>query len=283
MMLSKSAWIRKYGSLGYLVISFAFSWALFLPFVKVENALDSRYFLIARILASFGPALTALLLLWLAEGRDAVKNLLKDAAAVTRSPKWIAASAALAVLAVVIPLGVLIYMHQISLAVVSFGSLLMLIPNYILSLLLFGSVADEIGWRGYLLPRLQQSLTAVSASAVIGLLWGLWQLPTYYFGGLVESNLSLTWLFIETVAMSVILTWIANSSKNLVGVIVFNGVYRTLTQFFLPLAEASGSIDLFQQLYTGVLVNMALIVLLFCGGKTLVFSYQPRKTGERKR
>ena len=107
----------------------------------------------------------------------------------------------------------------------------MLIPNLILSLFLFGSIADEIGWRGYLLPRLQQTLTAVSASVAIGLLWGLWQLPTYYFNGLVESNLSPIWLFIETVALSIILTWITNSSKSLVGVIVFNGVYRTLTQF----------------------------------------------------
>lgn len=279
--MAKSAWIRKYASIWYLVVNFAFSWALLLPFVKTENALDSPFFLLARILASFGPALAAVVMLWLVEGKQAVKGMLKDVAAINRGAKWMAAAAALAVLTVAIPLAFLVYKGQMSISTRTVRSLLMLIPNLILSLFLFGSIADEIGWRGYLLPRLQQTLTAVSASVAIGLLWGLWQLPTYYFNGLVESNLSPIWLFIETVALSIILTWITNSSKSLVGVIVFNGVYRTLTQFFLPLAEAAGSVVVFQQLYAGVLVNMALIILLFCGGKTLVFSYQPRRTSER--
>ena len=109
---------------------------------------------------------------------------------------------------------------------------------------------------------------------------GLWQLPTYYFAGLVESNLSPVWLFLETTALSIILTWIFNSSRSLVGAIVFNGVFRTLTQFFLPFAEVTGNELVFQQLYTGVLVNMALIVLLFCGGKTLVSVTGHRKAEE---
>ncbi|HHX02356.1 MAG TPA: CPBP family intramembrane metalloprotease [Firmicutes bacterium] len=279
--MTKLAWISKYPSIWYLVISFAFSWALFLPYVYVENALESDFFLIARILSSFGPALAAVVLIRLTEGKNAVKKLFRDILSISSNQKWMAVAAGLAFLAVLIPLAVLVYMHEISLASVTARNLLILIPNFVLSLLLFGSITDEIGWRGFLLAKLQQNHTAVSASVIIGLFWGLWQLPTYYFSGLVESNLSPIWLFIESVALSIILTWIYNSSKSLVGSIVFNGVYRTLTQFFLPLSEATGNIVAFQQLYTGVLVNIALIVLLFCGGKKLVFSFQPRKSEER--
>jgi len=272
-------WLKKYASLWYLVIGFAFSWAFFLPYVYVENVWEPRFFVIARILASFGPALAALLLTGYIEGRSGVKRILADVLSVSRNRKWIAAAFGLAGLAVLIPLAVLVYIHKVSLARVTVQRLLFLIPNFFLNLLFFGSAADEIGWRGFLLPKLQQTRSAVSASVFIGLLWGLWQLPTYYFAGLVESNLSPVWLFLETTALSIILTWIFNSSRSLVGAIVFNGVFRTLTQFFLPFAEVTGNELVFQQLYTGVLVNMALIVLLFCGGKTLVFSYRPPKSG----
>jgi len=251
----------------------------FLPYVYVENVWEPRFFVIARILASFGPALAALLLTGYIEGRSGVKRILADVLSVSRNRKWIAAAFGLAGLAVLIPLAVLVYIHKVSLARVTVQRLLFLIPNFFLNLLFFGSAADEIGWRGFLLPKLQQTRSAVSASVFIGLLWGLWQLPTYYFAGLVESNLSPVWLFLETTALSIILTWIFNSSRSLVGAIVFNGVFRTLTQFFLPFAEVTGNELVFQQLYTGVLVNMALIVLLFCGGKTLVFSYRPPKSG----
>ena len=147
----------------------------------------------------------------------------------------------------------------------------MLIPNLILSLFLFGSIADEIGWRGYLCLG-QQTLTAVSQALPLGCCGFvaasdlLFQRP----GGIKLVSYLVVYRDCGSVHHFDLIT---NSSKAC-GSHRLNGVYRTLTQFFLPLAEAAGSVVVFQQLYAGALVNMALIILLFCGGKTLVFSYR---------
>lgn len=271
----------KYYPLIYLVISFGFSWLLFLPNVFADNALATTPLLIARIIAGYGPAAAAVILVWLSEGREAVQRLLRSVIDVAGRAKWIAAAVVIAVLSVALPIVVLIFTQGFSLERIPTSSWLRLLPNFIISLLFHSSVADEIGWRGFFLPKLQQQNSAFASSVIAGLLWGLWQLPTYYFVGLVESHLSLVWLLIETAALSVILTWIYNSTKSLAVPVIFNGVFRTLTQFFMPLAVLTNDALRFQQLYSGVLVNIAIAILLFCGGKTLVFSYQPRRSGNR--
>ena len=258
--------LSKYYPLIYLVISFGFSWLLFLPNVFADNALATTPLLIARIIAGYGPAAAAVKLVGLSEGGEADQRLRRSVIDVAGKAKWIV---------------VLIFTQGFSLERIPTSSWLRLLPNFIISLLFHSSVADEIGWRGFFLPKLQQQNSAFASSVIAGLLWGLWQLPTYYFVGLVESHLSLVWLLIETAALSVILTWIYNSTKSLAVPVIFNGVFRTLTQFFMPLAVLTNDALRFQQLYSGVLVNIAIVILLFCGGKTLVFSYQPRRSGNR--
>jgi membrane protease YdiL (CAAX protease family) len=39
---------------------------------------------------------------------------------------------------------------------------------------------EEIGWRGYAMPRLQTGRSALGASLILGPVWGSWHLPLYF-------------------------------------------------------------------------------------------------------
>lgn len=57
--------------------------------------------------------------------------------------------------------------------------------------LLTGALGEELGWRGYLLPRLTAALGSWWALPLTGLLWGLWHLPVIFLTPLyhAEGNL----------------------------------------------------------------------------------------------
>jgi uncharacterized protein len=50
--------------------------------------------------------------------------------------------------------------------------------------LITGATGEELGWRGYLLPRLGMRLGAVWAAVVMSTLWALWHLPAFFNPGL---------------------------------------------------------------------------------------------------
>lgn len=60
-------------------------------------------------------------------------------------------------------------------------------PALILSALP-GAFAEELGWRGFALPRLQQKTSPLVASLLIAFIWGVWHLPLLVYFGEVPPN-----------------------------------------------------------------------------------------------
>jgi membrane protease YdiL (CAAX protease family) len=85
------------------------------------------------------------------------------------------------------------------------------------------NLGEEIGWRGYALPRLMKRYTPLTASLLLGLVWGVFHAPLYVqrpvFGllaGLIMLPISvcLTWLFIHS-GGSVLLCTLFHATFNL--------------------------------------------------------------------
>ena len=73
-------------------------------------------------------------------------------------------------------------------------------------------LGEEVGWRGFALRHMQTSRSPLQASLIIGWWWWLWHLPIWsvQFSGL--TNITLTFLFLLVLPLSIIHTWLFNRS-----------------------------------------------------------------------
>jgi len=69
------------------------------------------------------------------------------------------------------------------------------------------ALGEEIGWRGFALPRLLPRFNAVTSSVFVGVMWGAFLAPLYWqrpvfvvlnFGLTISLSVVLTWLFLRT-------------------------------------------------------------------------------------
>ena len=67
---------------------------------------------------------------------------------------------------------------------------------------------EEIGWRGFALPRLAQRMGFARASIVLGLIWACWHLPQFFLREADTYRQSFPIWSLEVTAMSVAIAWL---------------------------------------------------------------------------
>lgn len=104
------------------------------------------------------------------------------------------------------------------------------LPFFIVDFLTNG---EEMGWRGYVLPRLQAKHGALASSLILGVVWGLWHLPKYMAPG---NTSSFALAMVKLLAEAVLYTWLYNNTKgSLLLVTLFHAAGNT-AGVFLPMA-----------------------------------------------
>lgn len=96
---------------------------------------------------------------------------------------------------------------------------------------ILGSLGEEIGWRGFLLPNLYRKFSFNKVSLIIGLIWAVWHFPLIIFTDLnAGSNV---WLYlitfsIYTVSITYAYNWIWLKSKSIWAVSLLHGVNNSI-------------------------------------------------------
>jgi membrane protease YdiL (CAAX protease family) len=116
-------------------------------------------------------------------------------------------------------------------------------------------LGEEYGWRGYALPRLQTVMKPLSASLVIGVVWAVWHLPTFFAPGASPADLFLT--MPAMLAGSVIYTWMYNATGGSMRVVLLAHLGVHLDNVFRAAASGDG---------TAPLVSTSVVLVTFAVG-----------------
>jgi len=124
---------------------------------------------------------------------------------------------------------------------------------------------EEYGWRGYLLPRLLP-LGEIRASVLLGMIWGVWDLPLL-LAGLNYPGVNI-WLAIiiftfVTVALSFTYTWfyVASSGSVLVAAVFHASTNQFSDSFWVP--PLLSGVNPFAPSLTSAVLIMALVVVVY--------------------
>jgi membrane protease YdiL (CAAX protease family) len=103
-------------------------------------------------------------------------------------------------------------------------------PIAALSLVVFVLVAgEEIGWRGFALPRLQARYGPWVASAVIGMIWAAWHFPLFFMPSMPQYGTPFISYVPYLIALSTIMTILAMETRGSVIIAtVFHGSVNTI-------------------------------------------------------
>jgi uncharacterized protein len=85
------------------------------------------------------------------------------------------------------------------------------IPALALTLLILAltdGLGEELGWRGYLLPRLLMRHRAFAAGLIVGLYWWFWHLPSVWTAGGAMEGQPLWLLLADLLAKSLLFTYV---------------------------------------------------------------------------
>ena len=90
-----------------------------------------------------------------------------------------------------------------------------------------GAFMEELGWRGFALPKLQYRNTALIASVILGLVWGAWHIPSILFFG--ETNtLNIIWSVVNFIPVTILFTWLYNNTQ---GSLLLATLFHASTQY----------------------------------------------------
>ena len=67
---------------------------------------------------------------------------------------------------------------------------------------------EEIGWRGYALPRLSERFGLAQAGVILGVIWATWHLPLFFFSAADTLGQSFPLYVLQVTAISVTMAWL---------------------------------------------------------------------------
>lgn len=206
--------------ISFFGLTFLISWSVWIPaglFAPEQTALV--------LPGAWSPTIAALILTGFTTGKQGLKTLLKSVI------KWrvhlvyylfaILGILSVAILAIFVNLLFGGSLPEVGSIAANFGfpedqAVLFLLFSpvvFLTTIFIGGPIAEELGWRGYAQPKLQEKIGAGNAGLVIGLIWSIWHVPLFIYFPAATGHLPIGYYIPLVTLLGVLFAWIYNRSN----------------------------------------------------------------------
>jgi CAAX protease family protein len=174
-----------------------------------EQASDAEYILFPIL--DWGVLLTALVFTGILDGRLGLRNLFARMGCWRVQVRWYAVAL---LLPPTLVLAILLAFRTVVSPIFT--------PKLFVLGIVFGlpGIVEEVGWTGFVFPKMQVKHSALASAIVLGLVWGLWHAPVVDYLGAAAPH-GAYWLpfflsFVAIVAaMRVLIVWVYSNTASL--------------------------------------------------------------------
>ena len=186
--------------LKFFLLTYAVTWTFFAAAAGSEGLRGPLVFL-----GAISPSLVALALTMRADGREGVEALLSRILRWQVGARWYVF--ALGYVATVKLTAALIH-RAITGVWPRFGDTPWIIMVAAMAVSTWTQAGEEIGWRGYALPRMAARLGLAPASILLGVIWATWHLPLFFISGADTTGQSFPLYLVQVTALSIAMAWL---------------------------------------------------------------------------
>ncbi|MGF1472294.1 MAG: CPBP family intramembrane glutamic endopeptidase [Rubrobacteraceae bacterium] len=269
--------VERYPVATYFVLAFAISWVGILilagPGGISANSEPSEALVPLLYPAMLlGPGVAGVLLTGLVSGRAGLRDIF---ASLTR---WRVGVRWYAVALLTTPLLVTVVLLGLSLTSPRFLPGILTTDN-LLPVLLVGIVAglmvgifEEIGWTGFAVPRLRLRYGVLGTGIIVGLVWGAWHFPLFFWGSGTTSGAVPLVLFLAVLlftwlpAFRVIMVWVYDRTGSLPVTVLMHTSLVASTLILPPLTLTGVALVAYDIVWAAVLWVVIAAVAVANGG-----------------
>jgi uncharacterized protein len=228
--------VRRHPLISFYVLTYAIAWLLWAPLVTFRDSIPGPVGFILLLLGSLVPSTMGVLFVALLRGRSGVRTLLGRLLHARVGLRWYLAVVALAVPALLAVWVSTLLGGPTPVVVMTIPAI---IVSFLFSIFPGSAVGEELGWRGFALPRLQARHSALAASLIVGAAWGIYHFPLFLLGSPIRPLALFLPFAIGCVIMSIFYTWMYNGTGGslLIVVLLHAATNLPLTVVYAPLGE----------------------------------------------
>ncbi len=272
-------WMQQHPLFSFFFIAYAGTWIMLIPSIlSVWGALKGD-FTLTQILSIFaGPFLAAIIMARITEGKAGMLRLRQRSRHWRAGWQWylfiLVGIPALILLGIIIQPGTLASFQGLS------PVLLVSYPVNFVAVFFAVGLSEEIGWRGFALPRLQPRYGPLWGTLFLGVLWAFWHLPRFLLPehgggpgiGLATVLKNFSVFFLMVMALAIIFTWVFNHTRgSIFTAILAHAAVDTPQLVWIPLFLIVDTTKFDLAILVGLGVP-ALLILILTRGR---LGYQP--------